>query len=102
MTVSFTPETESPVMPASWMSSGDELYCLSCRRERAGEAGVENLAEDAPADTRQKARQHALLEFEIGRDPTRPDNRIAQACRTSAPAVRKARERLGLTSPKPS
>lgn len=102
MTVSFAPEVVSPVLPTSWAQHDGGLYCLSCRRERAGDAGLDSLPDDAPVDKRQKARHHALIEFEISRDPGRPDNRIAQACRTSAPAVRKARERLGMTSPKPS
>ena len=62
----------------------------------AGEAGIAHLAEDAPAEARQKGRSHARIEFEIGRDPSRPDNRIARSCRTSVIAVRKARKRMGL------
>jgi hypothetical protein len=91
-----------PGLPENWVSEGGVLYCLGCRRELAGEAGVESLGEDAPLQDRQKGRTHARIEFEIGRDPERPDNRIARTCRTSVIAVRKARERLGIAAPKQS
>jgi hypothetical protein len=39
-------------------------------------------------------RSHARIEFEIKRDPSREDNRIAKAVGTSTFAVRKARARL--------
>ena len=96
MTVSFAPDAENPAMPSSWQREGDELYCLSCQREMAGEAGVAALPEDATNDTRQKTKSHARIEFEIQRDPTRPDNEIARSCSTSIVSVRKARVRLGL------
>jgi len=38
----------------------------------------------------------ARIDFEVRRDPARANGKIAQACRTSIPAVRKSRERLGL------
>lgn len=88
-----------PALPSGWVADGVEVYCLGCRRERAGEAGVLELADDAPVDERQKKAHHARIEFEIKRDPDRPDNQIAKACRTSTPAVRKARERIGVPRP---
>jgi hypothetical protein len=60
----------------------------------AGEAGLEGVDEDAPNQTRLQLRSHARIEFEIKRDPTREDNRIAKAVGTSTFAVRKARARL--------
>lgn len=101
MTVSFSPEVERPRLPATWVRENGELYCLSCRREMAGEAGLAAAGEDAPNQTRPQIRSQARIEFEIKRDPERPDNRIAKACGTSTVAVRKARARLGLTSPDP-
>jgi hypothetical protein len=65
----------------------------------AGEAGVDGLDEDTPNDKRLKLRSQARIAFEITRDPERPDNQIAKACRTSTVAVRKARAQLGLGTP---
>ncbi len=96
MTIRFMPDAEAPAMPASWVEEDGGLYCLACRRERAAEAGVAELPDDAPAAERQQVSAWARLEFELTRDPTRPDNHIAKACRTSTPAVRKARGKLGL------
>ena len=96
VTVSFMPDVKSPKRPDSWTEENGVLYCLGCRRERAGEAGLDNVEEGAPASDREKGRSHARIEFEIRRDPERPNNQIAQACHTSIVAVRKARERMGL------
>ncbi len=96
MTITFMPDAQDPQMPASWSKERGKLYCLSCRRERAAEAGVAHLSADAPAQERQQLSSRARLVFELTRDPTRPDNHIAKACRTSTPAVRKARGELGL------
>ncbi len=104
VTVSWAAGAATPELPASWVSDGDGIYCLGCRRDLAGEAGIVDLDEDAPAEQRQRQRSHARIEFEIGRDPSRPDNRIAKSCHTSVIAVRKARARMGLTArpPRPS
>lgn len=96
MTISFLPDAAAPKRPDSWEELDGALFCLACRRERAAEAGVAHLPDDAPAADRQKLSSWARLEFEIKRDPTRPDNHIAKACRTSTPAVRKARGKLGV------
>ena len=98
MTVSFAPEVERPRLPTTWAREDGLLYCLSCRRDMAGEAGLEGIDEDTPNDKRLQIRSQAQIAFEIGRDPERPDNQIAKACRTSTVAVRKARARLGLES----
>ena len=96
VTVTFTAKAADPRLPSTWTSDGDQLYCLGCRREMAGEAGVEGLEDNATNETRLKTRSQARIEFEIGRDPDRADNRIAKACGTSTVAVRKARARLGM------
>ena len=96
MTVSFTSQAERPRLPTTWAVEGDSLYCLSCRREMAGDAGVEHLDEGAPSDVRLRARSQARIEFEIRRDPERPDNKIAKACSTSTLKVRRVRDQLGI------
>ena len=102
MTVSFADDVERPRLPSTWSQEDGLLYCLSCRREMAGEASLEGIDEDIPNDKRLQLRSQARIEFEINRDPGRPDNQIAKACRTSTLAVRKARARLGLESPNPA
>ena len=102
MTVSFAEEVERPRLPGTWARQGGLLYCLSCRREMAGEAGLEGIDEDTPNEKRLQLRSQARIEFEINRDPERPDNQIARVCRTSTVAVRKARTRLGTESPEPA
>jgi hypothetical protein len=102
MTLRWTAEAENPALPSTWAEEDGALYCLSCRRDRAGDEAMHGLPADARADARARARSQARVEFEIQRDPERPDNRIAKACRTSTPAVRKARTRLGLHSPPPA
>lgn len=101
MTVSWMPDTERPKLPATWTKEQGELYCLACRRDRAAEAGLARIAEDAPADKRQQAQNRARVEFELMRKPDRQDNRVAKSCHTSVVAVRKARVRLGLQSQRP-
>ena len=94
VTVSFSPDVVDTGLPSTWSQEDGELYCLSCRRDMAGEAGLEGVDEDTPNQKRLQLRSHARIEFEIKRDPTREDNRIAKACGTSTFAVRKARARL--------
>lgn len=98
MTVSFAPEVERPRLPTTWARQDGLLYCLSCRRDMAGEAGLEGVHEDTPNEKRLQIRSRARIAFEINRDPERPDNQIAKACRTSTVAVRKARAQLDLQS----
>ena len=45
-------------------------------------------------EERAKIRTAALIEFEIDRDPDRPNGEIAKVVRCSVPAVLKARKRL--------
>lgn len=95
VTASWMPGTERPELPAAWVEQEGEVYCLACRRELAGEAGLAGVSEDVPPAKRQQLRTVARVEFEVSRDPERADGHIAKACRTSIPAVRKARARLG-------
>lgn len=100
VTVSFSPEVKQPRLPPTWVRQEGELYCLSCRRDLAADAGLEGLDEDdIPSQRRLQLRSHARIEFEIRRDPDRPDSLIAKSCGTSTFSVRKARARLGLDAP---
>lgn len=102
MTLSFAPEVTRPRLPTTWARQDGLLYCLSCRRDMAGEAGLEGINEDTPNDKRLKIRSQARIAFEINREPERPDGEIAKACRTSTVAVRRARARIGLESQRPT
>jgi len=96
MTVSFASKVKRPRLPTTWARQGGRLYCLSCRRDLAGEAGLEGIDENTPSERRLQIRSQARIAFEINRDPQRPDNQIAKTCHTSTVAVRKARARLPL------
>jgi hypothetical protein len=85
----------SPTFPTAWAEEEGAAYCLACRRERAGEAGLATAPADTTAEDRVRIRLWALIEFEIERDPDRPNGAIARAVRSSVPAVIKARQRLG-------
>jgi hypothetical protein len=82
-------------LPESWANSGAGLFCLTCRRERAGEAALDAAPTDSSNDDRAKMRRSGLLEFEVRRAPERADNAIAKACHTSASAVARARDVVG-------
>ena len=102
VTVSWMADVERPERPATWVETDGKLYCLACRRDLAGDAGVAAAPDGAKQDELTKIRSQARIEFELKRKPDRQDNRIASACNTSIDAVRKARTRLGLESKRPS
>jgi hypothetical protein len=99
--VSWMPDAERPELPATWIKDGDELYCLACRRERAGEAALVGL-DEASAGARHKVETRARIDFEMNRRPEREDSRIAKVCHTSIRAVQQARVRLGMQSRRPA
>jgi hypothetical protein len=101
VTVSWMAEVERPDLPGTWIQDGDDLYCLGCRREMAGEAALVGL-DDESAERRKKAESRARIEFEMKRRPESQDNRIAKACHTNVKAVKLARVRLGLQSRRPA
>jgi hypothetical protein len=101
MTVSWMPGTETPKLPPNWTVAGDEAYCLGCRRDRAGEDGIEQMEGTPTLDDQRRQRVLSRIAFEIERSPDIPDNRIAKACHTSVIAVRKARKELGLAARPP-
>src|SRR5215210_852977 len=94
--VSWMAEVERPALPATWILEDDELYCLTCRRERAGEAALAGLDETTSAADRHQVESHARIDFEMKRSPDRQDSRIAKSCHTSIKSVQNARVRLGL------
>ena len=85
-------ERRSP--PAGWMKRKGLCYCLSCRRALATEEADAAAPEGSTLEERAKIRTTALIEFEIDRDPDRPNGEIAKVVRCSVPAVLKARKRL--------
>jgi len=94
VTTSFMAGTGHEGLPADWAELDGGLYCLGCRRVLAGEAAQEAGADGATRDELLQLRKTGTLEFELRRDPDRPDRAIARACHTSAPAVAKVRGRL--------
>ena len=80
--------------PAGWEKTGGSCYCLSCRRARATEKADAAAPEGSTLEERAKIRTTALIEFEIDRDPDRPNGEIAKVVRCSVPAVLKARKRM--------
>jgi len=93
------PGSEAGGRPPDWRQHGDELHCLACRRAVAAEAGLDAAPDEATTAGRAKVRSRALVEFEVRRTPDRANSLIARACRTSVPAVVKARARLGIPAP---
>ena len=101
VTVSWTAAVERPELPGTWIKDGEELYCLGCRREMAGQAAVAGLDVEASAERRKQADSRGRIDFEMKRRPESQDSRIAQACHTSVKAVQQSRVRLGLQSRRP-
>ena len=99
--VSWMPDAERPELPATWIKEGDELFCLACRRDMAGEAALVGLDKGTSAE-RHKVQSRARIDFEMNRRPEREDSRIAKACHTSNKAVQQARVRLGMQSRRPA
>ncbi|HEX6689254.1 MAG TPA: hypothetical protein VF085_11425 [Solirubrobacterales bacterium] len=85
----------SVALPETWTTATDGNFCLTCRRERAGEAALDAAPAGCSNDIRAKVRRTGLLEFELRRTPDRADNAIAKACHTSVSAVATARRAVG-------
>lgn len=95
VTASFMAGAGHEGLPADWTDEGGELRCLGCRRVLAGETAASGAgAEGSTREQILQLRKLGTLDFELNRDPDRPDRSIAHACHTSVPAVRKARLRL--------
>ena len=93
VTIRYMPGHERRRPPSGWGKQGDAIHCLACRRDLAAEEALDR-AEDATREERAKLRASARVDFEINRDPERPNGEIAKALRCSVPAVMRARERL--------
>jgi hypothetical protein len=83
-----------PERPPEWVEQSGHLYCLACRRELAAEQALVGAPLDATAKRRAELKSAAIVEFEVKRDPERPDGEIARSVRTSVAVVQRARERL--------
>lgn len=80
-------DREPTALPGSWTEVGEEIFCLTCSRARAGEAAIKSAAEGRSPEDLVRIRRTALIEFEIRRAPEAPNRTIARACRTSNSAV---------------
>jgi hypothetical protein len=85
------------LLPTNWTEERRGPACLACRRELAADAAVHGATSDLSVKERARLRSCALVEFEVTRDPDRPNAQIAAALHTSVVAVQKARDRLSLT-----
>jgi hypothetical protein len=94
MTIRYLPGHGRRGRPNGWAKQGGNTYCLACRRSIAAEAAYESAPADMPMEKRAKLRATAVIDFEIKRDPERPNGEIAKIVRCSVPAVLKARKRL--------
>ena len=93
VTIRWMPGHEPTATPAGWDHVDGDPHCLRCRRDHAAEQAVEG-APGVDRAARAKLRAAAVLEFELRRDPDRPNGEIAKAVRCSVPAVVKTRRRI--------
>lgn len=94
VTIRWMEGHERKGLPAGWARRNGKAHCLHCRRALAAEAANDTAPAGATREERAKMRAAALIEFEIRRDPDRPNGEIAKIVRCSVPAVLKARRRL--------
>jgi uncharacterized Zn finger protein (UPF0148 family) len=87
-------DSEPTLLPASWSRSDGEIFCLTCRRARAGETAMDSAPAASSREELVRLRRTALIEFEIDRVPQAPNRTIALACRTSSAAVAAVRTEL--------
>ncbi len=100
VTISYMPGHERKGVPAGWAVTKGKSHCLRCRRAEAAEAAIQRAPADTTREERAKIRAAAILDFEILRDPDRPNGEIAKVVRCSVPAVLKARRRLEASAKK--
>ncbi len=94
VTISYMPGHERKAPPAGWEAKGGKSHCLRCRRVEAAEVAIQKAPADTNREERAKIRAAAILDFEILRDPDRPNGEIAKVVRCSVPAVVKSRRRI--------
>ena len=102
VTISYMPGHERKDPPAGWSKAGGKSHCLRCRRADAAEQAIESAPDNTTREERAKIRAAAILDFEILRDPDRPNGEIAKVVRCSVPAVVKSRRRIEDLSKKSS
>jgi hypothetical protein len=88
-------------LPATWSSSGDSIFCLTCSRALAGEAAMDSAPDACTGEDRIRLRREALIRFEIDRTPLAQNREIANACRTSPKTVANVRDMLEAASADP-
>jgi hypothetical protein len=88
------PGHERKAPPAGWDAKNGKSHCLRCRRAEAAEDAIQRAPADTNREDRAKIRAAAILDFEILRDPDRPNGEIAKVVRCSVPAVVKSRRRI--------
>jgi len=94
VTIRWAPGRERSGPPEGWAELDGEPHCLRCRREHAAQSAIDNAPPGVSREERAKLRATAVLEFELERDPDRPNGEIAKVVRCSVPAVLKSRRRL--------
>ena len=73
------PDVKRPALPPSWIDVDGVLHCLSCRREIAADAGVEDMPEDTPASRAPEAevaRADRVRGAARPRAPRQPDRQV--------------------------
>ncbi len=90
---------KASALPDSWAISAEGQFCLVCQRAMAADAALDAAPSDSSLDARAKLRRAAVIEFEVRRTPDHTNGAIAKACRSSATAVAKARDRLQIPVP---
>ena len=81
--------------PVGWTEHADGWRCLACGRAHAITAALADAGVDADAGKAATAiRRRAVAEFELVRDPNRPDAMIAKAAGTFAAVVASVRSDL--------
>jgi len=94
VTIRWADGRERRGYPSGWAKLSGEPHCLRCRREHAAQSAIDNAPPEVSREDRAKLRAAAVLEFELVRDPDRPNGEIAKVVRCSVPAVLKSRRRL--------
>jgi hypothetical protein len=93
--ISYMAGHERKGPPAGWETKiGGKSHCLRCRRADAAEEAILKAPANTTREERAKIRAAAILDFEILRDPDRPNGEIAKVVRCSVPAVVKSRRRI--------
>ena len=94
VTIRYMPGHERRRPPSGWGRERGGTHCLACRRDVAAEKALARSTESLNREERAKLAASARIDFEVLRDPERPNGEIAKVLSCSVPAVMRARERL--------